>query len=93
MLRDLEDRRQPDQVTRVRFAPAVILTKEEVFAACDGLANAHRLLQVHGHSPEATWASALFVQLEDRLVARWPDDEVRQSAFSGSKSSDSELTQ
>ncbi len=93
MLQGVEGRRRTVQATPVRFSPAVILTKEEVFEACDWLATAGRLLHAHGHSAEASRASALFMQLEDRLAARWPDSEFAQSAFSGSKSSERELTQ
>ena len=93
MLRSLEDRRPSDEATRVHLAPAIVLTKDEVFEACDGLATAERLLEAGGHGAQASWAAGLFEQLEDRLAAQWPDDCVAQSAFSGSNSSERELMQ
>lgn len=83
----------PDEATLVRMAPAIVLTKDEVFEVCDGLASAERLLETDGHGAEASWAACLLEQLEDRLAVQWPDDRAVQSAFSGSKSSDRELTQ
>jgi hypothetical protein len=93
MLNNVEDRRHADHAPLVLFAPAIILTKDEVFEACAGLAVAERLLSFDGHVAEASWAATLLEQLEDRLAARCPDDQGSSSAFSGSKSSDRELTQ
>jgi hypothetical protein len=93
MLRGLEDRPQTDHAVLVHFTPAIVLTKDEVFEACAGLADLERLLQAIGHAREASWVETLFERLEERLAAQWPDDQVPSPAFSGSKSSDSELTQ
>ena len=93
MLRSLESRRPSANFTRVHLAPAIVLTKDEVFEACDGLASAERLLEAGGHGAEASWAAGLLEQLEDRLAAQWPDDGCAQSAFSGSNSSERELMQ
>jgi hypothetical protein len=53
----------------VRFAPEVVLSKEEVFGACQALADAGRLLVRSGGAAEADVLCALFTLLEDRLVA------------------------
>jgi hypothetical protein len=82
-----------DQNNLVHFAPAIVLTKDEVFEACAGLARVGSLLLMDGHLAEASWAAILFEDLEDRLAGQWPDDQVVSSVFSGSKSSERELTQ
>jgi hypothetical protein len=56
-----------DGSAEVRFASAIVLTKNEVFDACDGLARARRLLVADGHADEADWAALLFEDLEGRL--------------------------
>ena len=92
MLHFVEERPETDPATLVHFAPAIVLSKDEILDACAGLANAERTLLAAGHIPEASWAATLLEHLEDRL-AQWPDDQPASSAFSGSKSSDRELTQ
>ena len=72
--------------TTARFAARVWLTKTEVFAACQALADADRVLTRSGRHREARALGTLFELFEDRLSgARQPD--------SGSYSSESELTQ
>ena len=92
MLRTVEDRQEADPATLVHFVHAIVLSKDEVFDACTGLASAERMLLAGGYIAEASWAATLLEHLEDRLAAQWPDDQSA-SAFSGSKSSERELTQ
>jgi hypothetical protein len=56
------------RVRSVSFAPRVVLTKIEVFEACEWLAAAQRLLLEHGHDEEARWLGLLFDGLEDRVA-------------------------
>jgi hypothetical protein len=56
------------RVQSVSFAPRVVLTKIEVFEACEWLAAAQRLLLEHGHDEEAGWLGTLFEGLEDRVA-------------------------
>jgi hypothetical protein len=65
----------PETVTRkpahsLSFAPRVVLTKVEVFEACEWLAAAQRLLLEGGHDEEAGWLGLFFEDLEDRLAIR-----------------------
>jgi hypothetical protein len=55
---------------RVSFVPAILLTKCEVFDACARLSNIERLLAQAGQIEEASWAAAIFEQLEERLAER-----------------------
>jgi hypothetical protein len=67
---------------RVGFVPAILLTKCEVFDACTRLSNIERLLAQAGQIEEASWAAAIFDQLEERLAEReWGE----ASPLSGSK--------
>jgi hypothetical protein len=54
---------------RVRPAPTVGMTKAEVFAACQALADAARCLLRDGHNGEAGALGDLFDLLEERLFA------------------------
>jgi len=56
-------------VRRVRFAPGAVLSKDEVFGACQTLADAGRVLVRSGDGAEADGLCSLFVLLEERLVA------------------------
>ena len=76
-----------DEVTRVHFATAVVLTKREAFGACEACAEAERALLRLDRPVEAARVAALFELIEGRLVADGGYD------FAGSKSRDSELTQ
>jgi hypothetical protein len=58
-----------DGPTAVRFGAAVLLTKSEVFRACQGLADADRILRRHGGHDEAAALGDLFELLERRLAA------------------------
>ena len=58
-----------DRPTAVRFGAAVLLTKSEVFRACQGLADADRILRRHGGHEEAAALGDLFELLERRLAA------------------------
>ena len=94
MSRSVEERRiTEDEAVLVHFAPAIVLSKDEVFEACAVLASIERLLLAHGHTAEALCASDLVEDLEDRLAVQWPDGQLVSPAFSGSKSSERELTQ
>jgi hypothetical protein len=57
----------PD-VSRIQFGTAVLLTKEEVFGACQALADASGMLLRAGRIAEATALGDLFELLERRLV-------------------------
>ena len=59
------------RVQSVTFAPRVVLTKIEVFEACEWLAAAQRLLLEHGHDEEAV-GSALSSRVS-RIASR-PDN-------------------
>ncbi|MGC8464189.1 MAG: hypothetical protein ACP5P9_11050 [Acidimicrobiales bacterium] len=52
----------------VRFGEAVVLTKLEVFAACQALADADRVLAAAGSDVERAGLAELFSLLERRLV-------------------------
>ena len=69
-----------------RFVAGVWLTKPEVFAACQALADADRVLVGSGSAREARALGDLFALFEDRLSARTQSD-------AGSYSSESEFTQ
>jgi len=58
----------PPAPASVRFGPRVVLTKEEVFGACQALADAGRVLVRSGGTEEADSLGSLFVLLEERLV-------------------------
>ena len=60
---------QPGWDGRVRPAPAVRMTKSEVFAACQVLADADRCLLRAGHPIEARALGDLFDLFEERLFA------------------------
>jgi hypothetical protein len=65
--------KSPEIATRtpthsLSFAPRVVLTKIEVFEACEWLAAAQRLLIEDGHDEEAGWLGLLFEDLEDRVA-------------------------
>ena len=53
---------------RVRFAESVVLSKGEVFGACQALADADRLLVGNGGKSEASALGDLFELLEARLA-------------------------
>ena len=75
----------------VRFSTTVLLTKAEVFAACQALADADRELHRRG-SPQVSEALGdLFELLERRLVDRRPRGSLQAS--DGRNSRESELTQ
>jgi hypothetical protein len=84
---------------RVRFVPVVRLTKQDVFAACQALADADRCLVRDGHHREAHALGNLFERLEAQLTAsdayRPADSEPAPSSAPcpGWYSSESELTQ
>jgi hypothetical protein len=52
----------------VRFAESVVLSKGEVFGACQALADADRLLLRNGGKSEASALGDLFELLEARLA-------------------------
>jgi hypothetical protein len=52
----------------VRFEPTVCLTKTEIFAACQALADADRVLVGAGRLDEATALGDLFELFEERLT-------------------------
>jgi hypothetical protein len=54
----------------VRFGTEVVLTKEEVFGACQALADAGRVLVRSGGVAEADTLGNLFALLEERLTSR-----------------------
>ena len=54
---------------RVRLDPAVAMTKDEVFVACQVLADAGRCLVRTGHLSEADALGDLFELFESRLFA------------------------
>ncbi len=56
----------------VRFVTVVCLSKEEVFAACQALADADRCLVRTGHHREATALGDLFERFESRLAVADP---------------------
>jgi hypothetical protein len=47
----------------------IVLSKQEAFDACAGLADITQLLFADGHPTEALWAVSLFEDLEARLCA------------------------
>jgi hypothetical protein len=69
----------PPAGSPVRFGPQVVLTKEEVFGACQALADAGRALVRSGGDAEADTLCSLFALLEERLVAVRPDPGPRTS--------------
>ncbi len=60
---------RPRRDARVRPAPTVGMTKSEVFAACQALADANGCLLRAGHLVEAGALGDLFELLEARLFA------------------------
>ena len=93
-------------MTPTRFTASVRLTKDEVFSACQALADADRCLVRTGRLGEADALGDLFLLLEERLVAEGdpaepdpaePDPGGPGSAGGqpsvGSYSMDSEFTQ
>ncbi|HVC66485.1 MAG TPA: hypothetical protein VND44_02735 [Acidimicrobiales bacterium] len=52
----------------MRFGTEVVLTKEEVFGACQALADAGRVLVRSGGAAEADTLGSLFALLEERLA-------------------------
>lgn len=84
--------------TKTRFAPVVVLSKREVFEVCEACAAAERALMRKRLPVEAAALAAVFELLEGRLVVqdrepRGQDPPSSPFSFSGSKSSESELTQ
>jgi hypothetical protein len=81
----------------VSFGTTVLLTKAEVFGACQALADADRALLRVGRAPEAAALGDLFELLEQRLSvvasAAQAGVPAPPAAPSGSNSSDRELTQ
>jgi hypothetical protein len=71
-----------------RFVARVWLTKPEVFAACQALADADRALSRSGRGREARALGDLFELFEDRLSSG-----AQSEPDSRSYSSESELTQ
>lgn len=57
---------------RVRFSTTVLLTKAEVFAACQALADADRELHRRGSPQVSAALGDLFELLERRLIDRRP---------------------
>ncbi len=93
-------------MTPTRFTASVRLSKDEVFSACQALADADRCLVRTGRLGEADALGDLFLLLEERLVAEGdpaepdpaePDPGGPGSAGGqpsvGSYSMDSEFTQ
>jgi hypothetical protein len=65
---DARNHRSPDAVPgRVSFGSDVVLSKGEVFGACQALADADRALLRAGRTDEAGALGALFELLEQRL--------------------------
>jgi hypothetical protein len=56
------------EADRITFTPTVELTRDEVFAACQALADADRCLIGIGRAFEASALGDLFELLEDRLT-------------------------
>ncbi len=56
-------------MTPTRFTASVRLSKDEVFSACQALADADRCLVRSGRLGEADALGDLFLLLEERLVA------------------------
>lgn len=86
----LDDEHEGD-TSLVSFAFAAVLTKSEVFEACERLASVERLLLEGGHHEAASWVGLLFEDLEDRLSSLAGSS--GSYCFSGSNSSESELMQ
>lgn len=88
-----------DGIRRVRFLPVVRLSKQEVFAACQALADADRCLVRAGHHREAHALGDLFERLESQLTASeayWlaaSEPAPSSAPCPGRYSSESELTQ
>jgi hypothetical protein len=61
---------EPPGAEPVRFGDSVVLSKGEVFGACQALADAGRVLVRSGGSVEADLLCSLFTLIEDRLVTR-----------------------
>ena len=81
----------------VTFGTTVLLTKSEVFGACQALADADRALLRSGGTAEAAALGDLFELLEQRLsvvplAAQAPSPGALSPSW-GRYSSDSELTQ
>jgi hypothetical protein len=70
MSMDTDKQRRPDEPSAdpVRFEDSVVLSKGEVFGACQALADADRLLVRRGGKSEASALGDLFELLEARLV-------------------------
>lgn len=62
---------------KARFAPSVLLTKAEVFGACQALSDADRVLVRTGRLAEAGALGDLFELLEERLSALAVSSAVR----------------
>jgi hypothetical protein len=79
----------------VSFGTTVLLTKAEVFGACQALADADRVLLRQGGTAEAAALGELFELLEQRLSMVPPAAQApaAPSPVWGRYSSDSELTQ
>ncbi len=80
----------------------MVLSKEEAFGACQALADAGSHLVRSGRGAEADALAGIFVLLEDRLSAPWPDPPTpgcpvaawrRVQSARGSNSRESEFTQ
>jgi hypothetical protein len=59
----------PQSHHAVRFAPAVVLSKRQVFEVCEVCADAERALLRTGRKAEAARAAALFELLESLLTS------------------------
>ena len=84
-------------MTPAWFTASVRLSKDEVFSACQALADADRCLVRTGRLSEADALGDLFLLLEERLMAGGadpgePGSAVGQSSV-GSYSMESEFTQ
>jgi hypothetical protein len=84
---------QPIDRHRARFVTVVRLNKEEVFAACQALADADRCLVRTGHHREANALGDLFERFESRLTTADAYSVTLSDRCSGWNSSESELTQ
>jgi len=78
---------------RVRFGPRAWLTRDEVFSACQALADAGSHLHRVGQVAEADALGHLFVLLEGRLVRQAGEPAPERQASSGLYSMESEFTQ
>jgi hypothetical protein len=94
--------RRPEPASRrgpVCFAAVVVLSKREAFELCEACAEAERALLRSGRAVEAARMASVFELIEGRLMLSDgqapspPRDRQPSDSFSGSNSSESELTQ